>query len=149
MVPTPATRTIEQLCAHLGCEPQRIAKTLVYLVDDALVAVVIRGDLTVNEVKLGNVLAANQLRLATEEEVRGLAGRRPGRAAEPKAVARSTESAATAADDEDEDRPEVALVTEETDATDYVDGSEDEHRHLSKAERKRLKKLARMQRASA
>lgn len=80
-------------------------------------------------------------------EVRGLAGRRPGRAAEPKAVARSPEPAATA--DDDEDRPEVALVTEDTDATDYVDGSEDEHRHLSKAERKRLKKLARMQRASA
>ncbi|MEB3220558.1 MAG: proline--tRNA ligase, partial [Candidatus Sericytochromatia bacterium] len=78
VVPTPATRTIEQLCAHLGCEPQRIAKTLVYMADEALVAVVIRGDLTVNEVKLGNVLAANQLRLATEDEVRNLAGVAPG-----------------------------------------------------------------------
>ncbi|MEB3195662.1 MAG: proline--tRNA ligase [Candidatus Sericytochromatia bacterium] len=78
VVATPATRTIEQLCAHLGCEPRRIAKTLVYMADESLVAVVIRGDLSVNEVKLGNVLNANQLRLATEDEVRNLAGVVPG-----------------------------------------------------------------------
>jgi hypothetical protein len=35
------------------------------------------------------------------------------------------------------------------DDTAYVDGSEPEHRHLSKAERKRLKKLARMNRVAA
>ncbi|MEB3284663.1 MAG: proline--tRNA ligase [Candidatus Sericytochromatia bacterium] len=78
VVETPATRTIEQLCTHLQCEPQRIAKTLVYVADETLVAVVIRGDLSVNEVKLSNILAANQLRLATEEEIRNLAGVAPG-----------------------------------------------------------------------
>ena len=77
-VATPGTRTIEQLCAQLNCEPQRIAKTLLYAADGEIVAVVIRGDLEVNEVKLGNVLNANELRLATEEEVRGLAGVAPG-----------------------------------------------------------------------
>jgi hypothetical protein len=79
-------------------------------------------------------------------EVRGLEGRRPGRAPEPKPAARAADAGTiTAADDDD--RPEAALVAEETEATEYVDGSEDEHRHLSKAERKRLKKLARMQQA--
>jgi hypothetical protein len=44
-----------------------------------------------------------------------------------------------------------AAVTDadEESGTDYVDGSEQEHRHLSKAERKRLKKLARMKHAVA
>jgi prolyl-tRNA synthetase len=77
-VPTPATRTIDQLCQHLGCQPQQIAKTLLYVADGQPLAVVIRGDLQVNEVKLGNVLGANELRLATEDEVRELAGVAPG-----------------------------------------------------------------------
>jgi prolyl-tRNA synthetase len=77
-VDTPATRTIEQLATHLNCKPQQIAKTLLYVADGQTVAVVIRGDLAVNEVKLGNALNANELRLATEEEVRALAGVAPG-----------------------------------------------------------------------
>ncbi|MDB5097520.1 MAG: prolyl-tRNA synthetase [Cyanobacteria bacterium RYN_339] len=77
-VETPATRTIDQLCKHLGCQPQQIAKTLLYVADGQKIAVVIRGDLAVNEVKLGNALNSNELRLATEEEVRELAGVAPG-----------------------------------------------------------------------
>jgi prolyl-tRNA synthetase len=77
-VPTPATRTIEQLSAHLNVLPQRIAKTLIFMADGQPVAAVIRGDLAVNDVKLGNVLNANELRLATEEEVRAIAGVAPG-----------------------------------------------------------------------
>ena len=44
-----------------------------------------------------------------------------------------------------------AAVSEadEESATEYVDGTEREHRHLSKAERKRLRKLARMNQAVA
>lgn len=78
LVDTPATRTIDQLCKHLGVQPQQIAKTLLYVADGKLVAVVIRGDLAVNEVKLGNALAANELRMATEDEVRTTAGVAPG-----------------------------------------------------------------------
>ncbi|MFP5501617.1 MAG: proline--tRNA ligase [Candidatus Sericytochromatia bacterium] len=77
-VETPGTRTIEQLTKHLGVEAGQIAKTLLYMADGAPVAVVIRGDLSVNEIKLGNALNANELRLATEEEVRSLAGVAPG-----------------------------------------------------------------------
>ena len=43
----------------------------------------------------------------------------------------------------------AADADEEEAVTDFVDGSEQEHRHLSKAERKRLKKLARMNRSVA
>lgn len=77
-VDTPKTKTIQQLCALLGCPPQAIAKTLLFMADGAMVAVVIRGDLDVNETKLGNVLNALELRLATEEEVKAVAGVAPG-----------------------------------------------------------------------
>jgi prolyl-tRNA synthetase len=77
-VDTPKTKTIQQLCALLGCPPQAIAKTLLFMADGQMVAVVIRGDLDVNETKLGNVLNALELRLATEEEVKAVAGVAPG-----------------------------------------------------------------------
>jgi prolyl-tRNA synthetase len=77
-VDTPATRTIDQLCQLLRVKPQQIAKTLLYSADGQMVAIVIRGDLAVNEIKLSNALACNELRLATEEEVRELAGVGPG-----------------------------------------------------------------------
>jgi prolyl-tRNA synthetase len=77
-VDTPKTKTIQQLCDLLGCPPQAIAKTLLFMADGAMVAVVIRGDLDVNEVKLGNALNALELRLATEEEVKAVAGVAPG-----------------------------------------------------------------------
>ncbi|HEY9724068.1 MAG TPA: proline--tRNA ligase [Oscillatoriaceae cyanobacterium] len=77
-VETPATRTIEQLSNYLKIQPQQIAKTLIYIADGQAIAVVIRGDLAVNEVKLGNVLNANALRLASEEEVLNISGVGPG-----------------------------------------------------------------------
>jgi hypothetical protein len=64
--------------------------------------------------------------------------------------AESREPAADADDDEadndateQDEQPERSADGESWQA-DYVDGSEHEHRHLSKSERKRLKKLARM-----
>jgi len=105
---------------------------------------------------VGAALAAVAMLVAARSvirEVRGLATAKPAkRAAKPP---RQAESPVSSADDEDEMRfdpvPESAAadVDEDESATDFVDGSEQEHRHLSKAERKRLKKLARMNRAVA
>jgi hypothetical protein len=83
-------------------------------------------------------------------EVRGLATARPARKPEPKAVPRPAEAEAETEDDADhaDERPRVAIA-DDSEPTAYVDGSEEEQLHLSKAERKRLKKLARMQRATA
>jgi hypothetical protein len=82
-------------------------------------------------------------------EVRGLAAPRPARSPEPKAVARPAEAESIDDDADDaDDRPHV-VHADDAEPTAYVDGSEEDHRHLSKAERKRLKKLARMQRATA
>lgn len=83
-VDTPHTKTIRQLTEFLGVSAARIVKTLVYRVeavaadrvDVSFVAVLIRGDLEVNEVKLKNALDALELRLASEEEV-GLRAQAP------------------------------------------------------------------------
>jgi len=73
---TPGKTTIEDVSEFLGVPPERMLKTLVYETDaDDLVAVAIRGDREVNEVKLQNAVPdALHLRLAPEERVRALTG---------------------------------------------------------------------------
>lgn len=86
-------------------------------------------------------------------EVRGEA-RDGGKAAKPKPQAPSARPAPVtqAADRDDESPDSSAEATDESETTSYTDGSDfDEDRdtrHLSKAERKRLKKLARMNRVA-
>jgi hypothetical protein len=75
----------------------------------------------------------------------------PRRVATP---ARKAETPAPAADGDDvevrfDPVTDAAAADENDDGQAFVDGSEQEHRHLSKAERKRLKKLARMNRSVA
>jgi prolyl-tRNA synthetase len=58
---TPATETIEKLCAFLKCSPTQVVKNVLYQVlydngTTVLVLVSIRGDQEVNEVKLQNEL---------------------------------------------------------------------------------------------
>jgi prolyl-tRNA synthetase len=61
---TPGVRTIGQLTEHLQTEPQDIIKTLIYVADDRPLAVVMRGDHEVNEIKLKNYLGAENIELA-------------------------------------------------------------------------------------
>jgi len=79
-------------------------------------------------------------------EVRGIPGRAPAAAED-----RAAEKTVTVEDFmSEEEAPDFtpASADASADDTDFVDGSEQEHRHLSKAERKRLKKLARMKAAA-
>ncbi len=78
-VHTPNSRTIAEVAAALGVEPRELAKQLFYWAVHAdgrqeLVAVLLRGDRELNEVKLKNHLGALHLRLATPEEVRAATG---------------------------------------------------------------------------
>ena len=66
---TPGVKTITDLCGSLHLEPSDTVKTLFYVADNEMILVVIRGDLDVNQIKLGNVLKASNLRLATHDEV--------------------------------------------------------------------------------
>ncbi len=68
-VATPGLTTVEQVAKHLGVDPSQMVKTLIYEHDGGIVAVAIRGDREVNEVKLKNVLDAEWLRLADAEKV--------------------------------------------------------------------------------
>ncbi len=73
---TPKQKTIEEISSFLNVDPKKCAKTLIYhdYVNDKLVAVMVRGDREVNEVKLVNALNSNEnyLSLATDEEIKSL-----------------------------------------------------------------------------
>jgi prolyl-tRNA synthetase len=73
-VATPGAKTVEEVAALLGVGSDRVVKTLLYETDNGTVAVAIRGDREVNEIKLGNLLDAQVLVLASEEAVRAATG---------------------------------------------------------------------------
>lgn len=73
-VATPGVRTIEELTRFLGVDASRLLKTMVYLADGKGVAVVVRGDHQVNEIKLKRLLQADQLVAATPEAIEQLTG---------------------------------------------------------------------------
>jgi len=73
-VDTPGKTTVAAVAELLGVPPQRFVKTLLYETEKGFVAALVRGDREVNEVKLKNYLAADHLRLASEEKVRELTG---------------------------------------------------------------------------
>lgn len=71
-VHTPNKKTIEEVSTFLNVSPKKLVKTLVYIIDNKPVAVMLRGDRIIQEVKLSNVLGANEVRLASGEEVKEL-----------------------------------------------------------------------------
>jgi len=73
-VETPDVRTIEELTAFLSVSPDQVAKTLIFRADDGVVAALIRGDHEVNEVKLKNLLGAEELELADPNLVAEVTG---------------------------------------------------------------------------
>ncbi|HYN21502.1 MAG TPA: proline--tRNA ligase, partial [Thermoanaerobaculia bacterium] len=68
-VATPGTHTIEQVSRFLKVSPKRLVKTLIYETEKGIVAVLIRGDRELNEVKLANHLDVQHLTLAAEDKV--------------------------------------------------------------------------------
>jgi prolyl-tRNA synthetase len=78
-IATPDVKTVAQLEAFFpGWVAGRMAKTVLYHVTwknkSKVVAVMMRGDLDVNEVKLANALDALTVRLATEDEIKAATG---------------------------------------------------------------------------
>ncbi|WP_097028501.1 proline--tRNA ligase [Clostridium peptidivorans] len=68
---TPNIKTIDQLVQFFKTTPEKFAKTLIYKVDDKVVAVMVRGDREVNEVKVINILGgAVSFEMADEKVVR-------------------------------------------------------------------------------
>ncbi|WP_144118471.1 proline--tRNA ligase [Catellatospora sichuanensis] len=75
---TPDVRTIEDLVTGFGVTADRQVKTLVYVVDDQLTLVLMRGDHALVEQKLIDTLAAVNVRPAHPEEIREALGALPG-----------------------------------------------------------------------
>lgn len=77
---TPNCKTIAQVADFLGVPQTRTVKAVFYIANNEtqdFIFVVIRGDLPVNEVKLGNALGGLRFRPATEEEIEAV-GAVPG-----------------------------------------------------------------------
>lgn len=66
---TPRIRTIDQLVEVLKLEKKKIIKTMIYKADDKVIAVLIRGDHEVNELKVKNYLNAEYIEIADAETV--------------------------------------------------------------------------------
>jgi len=71
-VHTPDVRTIEEVCAFLKVTPQDVIKTLIFSADGQPVAVLIRGDEEVNEIKVRNYLGCDELELAMDDMIRNV-----------------------------------------------------------------------------
>ena len=73
---TPNVKTIEELVAFLNADSKKFVKTLIYTAGDKTVAVMVRGDREVNEVKLANHLgvSADDLMMASPEIVKEVTG---------------------------------------------------------------------------
>jgi len=72
-VATPGVRTIDDLCRLLNIPPQQTVKTLVYRGASGLVALLLRGDHMLNEIKAAKLSALRTpLQPATEAEVRAV-----------------------------------------------------------------------------
>jgi prolyl-tRNA synthetase len=73
-VATPGKHSIADVSAFLNVPADKLVKTLIYLADGKPVAVLVRGDRDVNEIKLKKALAAEQLVLATDAAVKEVTG---------------------------------------------------------------------------
>lgn len=68
-VETPNIKSIEDLEKFFNIPASAICKTLVYIADERPILAVIRGDFAVEETKLKNAIGANDIRIATSEEI--------------------------------------------------------------------------------
>jgi prolyl-tRNA synthetase len=73
-VATPGAHTIAEVSAFMKVEPTSLVKTLIYLSDGKPVAVLVRGDREVNEIKLKKALGANDVVLAGDNAVKEVTG---------------------------------------------------------------------------
>ncbi|KJR46846.1 Prolyl-tRNA synthetase [Desulfosporosinus sp. I2] len=79
LVATPGVKTINEVCEHLTVLPSTLVKSLLYQGDEKTFLVLIRGDRTLNEIKLNNALGGFvSLQLAAPEQVEKILGCGPG-----------------------------------------------------------------------
>ncbi len=78
LVFTPGMKTIEEVTSFLKQPAEKLVKTMIYLADAKPVAVLIRGDRTINETKLKNHLRCLELEMADPSTIMRLTGAQVG-----------------------------------------------------------------------
>jgi prolyl-tRNA synthetase len=73
-VATPQRRTVDEVTQFLKIPPRRLVKTLLYKAGEETIAVLIRGDQEVNEVKLAKLLGVTEVEMAAPERVKEITG---------------------------------------------------------------------------
>ncbi len=70
-IETPGKRKVKVVCDFLQIKPSELVKTLVYIVKDEAIAVLLRGDHGVEDIKLANLLGVSDedMRLADDKEL--------------------------------------------------------------------------------
>lgn len=71
---TPGVKTIQEVCAFLRVKPEAVVKTLIFSADGSAVAILIRGDHEINEVKVKNYLGCESLELAPDDLILAATG---------------------------------------------------------------------------
>ncbi|MBB5884876.1 proline--tRNA ligase [Xanthomonas sp. LMG 8992] len=77
-VATPTQKTCEAVAELLGLPLQRTVKSVAVMAGETFVLALVRGDHTVNEIKLGKVAGLAGYRMATEAEIIAHLGSEPG-----------------------------------------------------------------------
>ena len=67
-------RTVDEVVSFLGVKPEALIKTMIYQAPDGPVAVLIRGDRAVNEIKLKNLLDVPEAEMAGPAVIEDLTG---------------------------------------------------------------------------
>ena len=73
-VSTPGRRTVEEVTKFLNIAPSQLVKTLLYTTGKETVAILVRGDHDVNEIKVKRLLSATDIELVAPELIPGLTG---------------------------------------------------------------------------
>lgn len=71
-VATPDAKSIQGVSAYLQVSPQNCIKTLFFQADEEIIAVLVRGDREVNDIKVQKVHLCNEVELADEAKVQAL-----------------------------------------------------------------------------
>ncbi|MCA6079654.1 MAG: proline--tRNA ligase [Endomicrobium sp.] len=66
---TPNVGAVADVAKFLNLSPEKFIKTMIYIVDKKPVAVLVRGDHEINEIKLQTLLGTNEVTLADEQTI--------------------------------------------------------------------------------
>ena len=78
-IDTPNEKTIAAVCELLGTTADRTVKTLIVQGDEGPIAIILRGDHDLNEIKAGNLSGVKKpLTFSTDDEIKAATGTNPG-----------------------------------------------------------------------